>query len=362
MANKNFANPEADSPAVPLVDRLGREMGDLRISVTDRCNLRCLYCLPETEEAANFYRDKSQNVASEPIPYNWKPKSQILTFDEIERVTRVFASLGVTKLRLTGGEPLLRRDFASLLSQLSAIPGIEDIAMTTNGFRFRDYGRQLKEAGLSRISFSLDALDAELFETVTGRPGLQQTLDAIEFAKELDLHPIKVNAVIIRDLNESQILPLIEYAQAAGVILRFIEFMPLDSRRGWMRDLVVSKRELLDRINAGFPIEPILERRPSETATRWRLRDTGAEFGIIAPVTEPFCGACNRIRLTVDGQLRTCLFSLNEFDLKPLIREEASDERLIEGIRERVWWKEKGHNIGAPNYVQPERTMSGIGG
>ena len=351
----------------PLIDRFGRTMRDLRISVTDRCNLRCLYCLPETEAAANFYRERTPNKSgtndNAPIEYRWKPKSEILTFDEVARLAKVFVGLGVNKLRLTGGEPLLRRDFPKLVRMLASIPGVDDLAMTTNGFRFKELGAELQEAGLTRVSFSLDAMDPVIFKLVTGRDGFEETLTAIEHAISLGIRPVKVNAVIIRDLNENQIIPLIEYARRTGIILRFIEFMPLDSKRAWMREMVVTKAELLQTIQDIYPCSPFERSHPSETATRWRLDDGSAEFGIIAPVTEPFCGRCNRLRLTVDGQLRTCLFSLSEFDLKPVLRSAGSTDADIESVlRERVWLKEERHHIGEVDYVQPARSMSRIGG
>ncbi|MEW6160288.1 MAG: GTP 3',8-cyclase MoaA [Verrucomicrobiota bacterium] len=349
-----------------LADSFGRVMRDLRVSVTDRCNFRCLYCLPETEEAANFYRTKfdaarNPNPAA-PIALNWKPKAQILTFEEIERVVRVLVAAGIRKVRLTGGEPLLRKGIESLTARISAIPGIEDLAMTTNGFLFPKLAPALKAAGLQRVSFSLDSLDRANFQKMTGRDGLPGVIEGIRLAKELGMTPVKVNAVMIRGINDHEIEALGEFARANGLSFRFIEFMPLDSGRAWLKELVVPGREILARLQARFELRPVVSTNASETARRWSFADGSGEIGLIAPVSEPFCGHCNRIRLTADGKIRTCLFSLTEHDLKPLLRNGASDEDLLEELRGIVWQKEERHHIGEPDFVQPERSMSCIGG
>ncbi len=367
-----------------LIDSFGRVLGDLRISVTDRCNFRCLYCLPETEEAANFYRSKFDAVRN-PAPAttpatspgstllrSWKPRRELLSFEEIERVTRLFVGLGIRKVRLTGGEPLLRGDLPRLVSRLAAIPGIDDLAMTTNGFHFARHARDLKEAGLRRVSFSLDSLDPENFRRMTGRDGLKEVLAAIALARELGFHPVKVNAVVIRDLNHHEIEALAAFARREDLSFRFIEFMPLDSGRAWLRDLVVPGREILASLQARFDLIPAQPTNPSETARRWRFRagsadaaveDTSnAEIGIIAPVTEPFCGHCNRIRLTADGQIRTCLFSVVEHDLKARLRGGAADPEIVSWLRQVALGKEDRHHIGEEGFEQPERTMSCIGG
>lgn len=353
-------------PADGLADSFGRVMRDLRVSVTDRCNFRCLYCLPETEEAANFYRTTFDALRNPHPPAliarEWKPRSQILTFEEIERVVRLAVELGVRKIRLTGGEPLLRRGLEKLVARIAAISGVADLAMTTNGFLFPKCARALRDAGLKRVSFSLDSLDQANFKKITGRDGLREVLAGIELAREIGLHPVKVNSVVIRQLNDHEIEALAQFAQVHDLSLRFIEFMPLDSGRAWHKELVLPGREILQRLQARFDLRPVPAPNSSETARRWRFADGRGEIGIIAPVSEPFCGHCDRLRLTADGKVRTCLFSLNEFDLKPALRGDANDESLKRQLREIVWHKEERHHIGEPEFVQPERTMSCIGG
>ncbi|HVK59396.1 MAG TPA: GTP 3',8-cyclase MoaA [Candidatus Kapabacteria bacterium] len=349
-----------------LTDSFGRVMRDLRVSLTDRCNFRCVYCLPETEAAANFYRGrfdplKNPNPKRLPLP-PLKPRAEILTFEEIERLVRVAVGLGIEKIRLTGGEPLLRKDVEQLVASISAIPGVKDLALTSNGFLFPQKGEALRKAGLHRISFSMDSLDAANFQKITGRNGLHEVQQAIALARQLGMRPVKVNAVIIRDINDHEIESLAEFAAEQELQFRFIEFMPLDSSRGWMKDLVVSGREILDRLSKRFDLEPVTSANKAETARRWRLRGTQAEIGIIAPVTEPFCGHCNRLRLTADGKIRTCLFSLHEHDLKTPLRTGASDAQIEEQLKAIVLQKEARHHIGEKDFVQPERTMSCIGG
>ncbi len=349
-----------------LSDSYGRVMHDLRISLTDRCNFRCLYCLPETEEAANFYRakaDPNHGSSSQKLRIpDWKPRSQILTFEEIERLVRLFAGLGIDKVRLTGGEPLLRQDAELVVAKIAAVPGVRDLAMTTNGFVFTRKAHALKAAGLKRVSFSLDSLDRRNFQRMTGRDALGEVLASIRLAQEIGFNPVKVNAVVIRDLNDHEIETLAEMAHRDGLSMRFIEFMPLDSTRGWMKEMVVPGREILARLQARFQLVPVPSSNPSETARRWRFADGRGEVGIIAPVTEPFCGHCNRIRLTADGKIRTCLFSITEHDVKSLLRGGVSDADLVERLREIVWQKEPRHHIGEPEFVPPQRTMSCIGG
>jgi len=349
-----------------LVDSHGRTLRDLRISVTDRCNFRCVYCLPETEEAANFYRARFPGAQPAPgrsgLLREWKPRDALLSFEEIERAARIFVDLGIRKLRLTGGEPLLRAGFPLLVERLARIPGVEDLAITTNGFLFPRHAHALRKAGLRRASFSLDSLDQANFQRMTGRSGLQQVLESIRLARDLGFHPIKVNSVIIRDLNDHEIEALADFARREQVTLRYIEFMPLDSGRAWLRDLVVPGREILERLRRRHALHPVIPGNPAETARRWRLDDTDTEIGIIAPVTEPFCGHCNRIRLTADGQVRTCLFSLVEHDLKSLLRTGATEDTIHRWIRRVVRGKEDRHHIGEPGFQQPERSMSCIGG
>lgn len=351
-----------------LRDSHGRVMRDLRVSITDRCNFRCLYCLPETEEAANFYRSRWEGVGKPrsiptAIAYEWKPKSQLLTYEEIERVARVAVGLGVTKLRVTGGEPLLRQGVETLVARLAALPGVEDLAMTTNGFLFGRKAVALRDAGLRRVSFSMDSLDPENFRRMTGRDGLGEVLDGIRMAQEMGFRPVKVNAVVIRGLNDHEVEALAEFARERDLSLRFIEFMPLDSSRAWQSDLVVPGREIVERLRSRYAMVRVDQSgHPSETARRWKFPDGRGEIGVIAPVSEPFCGHCNRLRLTADGKIRTCLFSVVEHDLRPMLRGDATDDDLGRRLIEIVHGKEAGHRIGQPDFVQPARTMSCIGG
>lgn len=354
------------SPAAMLQDSFGRVMGDLRVSLTDRCNFRCLYCLPETEAAANFYQHRfapaGRTFSTEQIQRRWQPRTALLSYEEIERIVRIFVGLGIRKIRLTGGEPLLRRDVELVVERLAGIPGIEDLALTTNGFNFHEKAEALKRAGLSRITFSLDSLDRENFNKITGRDCLDTVLRNIRLARDLGLHPLKVNAVIIRDLNDHELVPLAEFARREGVAMRFIEFMPLDSARAWLKELVVPGAEILTRLRENLDLQPVPGRTAAETARRWRIAGSDAEIGIIAPVTEPFCGHCNRVRLTADGKVRTCLFSLTEPDLKAELRRGAGDAELADWLRRVVWNKEERHHIGEADFQQPERSMSCIGG
>ena len=346
-----------------LIDSQGRILRDLRVSLTDRCNFRCLYCLPETEAAQNFYRGHWAHLPnSAPIVQQWVPKAHILSFEEIERVIRLGIGLGIRKVRLTGGEPLLRHNVEDLVARLAGIPGLTDLAMTTNGSLFPQKGRALRAAGLRRISFSLDSLARDNFRKITGRDGLDEVLNSINLAQELGLHPVKVNAVVIRGLNDHEIEALASFAHERNLSLRFIEFMPLDSARAWLKEMVVPGRDILLRLRARFDLRPVTSDNPSETAQRWAFPDGHGEVGIIAPVSEPFCGHCNRIRLTADGKIRTCLFSVNEHDLRSRLRGSASDEEIADWLKSVVWQKEARHHIGEPEFVPPPRSMSCIGG
>ncbi|MBU6400243.1 MAG: GTP 3',8-cyclase MoaA [Verrucomicrobia bacterium] len=345
-----------------LSDGFGRVMHDLRVSITDRCNFRCVYCLPETEQAANFYRQPLP-AAPAPLPRPaWKPRSEILTLEEIERVVRLAVELGIRKVRVTGGEPLLRQGVETLVARLAAIPDLQDLAMTTNGFAFLQKAEALRAAGLRRVNFSLDSLHHETFKKMTGRDGLDLVLAGIRRARVLGFHPIKINAVVIRGLNDHELESLVAFAQSQALHLRFIEFMPLDAGRAWQRDLVVSAREIRDRLQAQFALQPAGREHPAATATRWRFAHGPGELGLIAPVTEPFCGRCNRLRLTADGRIRTCLFSVTEPDLRPWLRGGATDAAIQERLRQIVRGKEDRHHIGEPDFVPPPRTMSCIGG
>jgi cyclic pyranopterin phosphate synthase len=351
------------TPGDSLIDSHGRTLRDLRVSITDRCNFRCLYCLPETEAAHNFYRGHWAHMPdSTPIVQQWVPRSSLLTFEEIERAVRVAAGLGVQKIRLTGGEPLLRRGVEDLVARIAAVPGIQDLAMTTNGFLFREKAGALRQAGLKRVSFSMDSLDRDNFRKITGRDGLQEVLAAIELARDLGFDPVKVNAVVIRGINDHEIEALAQFARERELSFRFIEFMPLDSARAWLKEMVVSGRELLERIRARFELRPLPSDNPSSTSRRWGFAEGQGEIGIIAPVSEPFCGHCNRIRLTADGKIRTCLFSVAEHDLRSRLRNGHSDEDLRAWFREVAWLKEDRHHIGEPEFVSPPRSMSCIGG
>ena len=346
-----------------LIDSHGRILRDLRVSLTDRCNFRCLYCLPETEAAQNFYRGHWAHLPnSTPILQQWVPKSDLLTFEEIERVVRLAVAWGIQKIRLTGGEPLLRNGVEELVGGIAKIEGITDLAMTTNGFLFPQKAQALRQAGLRRVSFSLDSLDRDNFKKLTGRDGLKTVLASIRLAQELGFSPVKVNAVVIRGLNDHEIEALANFARDRNLSLRFIEFMPLDSARAWQSEMVVPGREVLARAQARFELHPALSVNPSATAKRWTFADGRGELGIIAPVSEPFCGNCNRIRLTADGKVRTCLFSVTEHDLRSLLRNGASDDQLSEWLKGVVWQKEPRHHIGEPDFVAPSRSMSCIGG
>ena len=346
-----------------LVDSHGRVLRDLRVSLTDRCNFRCLYCLPETEAAQNFYRGHWAHLPnSTPIVQQWVPRTHLLSFEEIERIVRVAVQLGIQKIRLTGGEPLLRNDVDHLVARIANIPGIEDLAMTTNGFLFADKAKALRDAGLRRVSFSLDSLDRDNFRKITGRDGLESVLTSIQLAQELGFEPVKVNAVVIRDINLHEIEALADFAREKNLSMRFIEFMPLDSARAWQKEMVVSGAEILQRLRARFDLRPVATDNPSSTSKRWAFNKGRGEIGIIAPVSEPFCGHCNRIRLTADGKVRTCLFSVTEHDLRSQLRTGASDEALADWLRAVVWQKEARHHIGEPDFVAPTRSMSCIGG
>jgi GTP 3',8-cyclase len=327
-----------------LKDKYGRAIRDLRISITDRCNFRCFYCMPK--EAMD-----------------WQPKSEILSYEEIVELTEVLVSLGINRLRVTGGEPMLRRDLESLIERLSSIAGVEDLAMTTNAHFLRGRAHKLKAAGLKRITISLDSLDHERFALLTGRNELTQVLDGIDAACEAGLHPVKVNCVVIRGINDDQAVDFARFARERGVHARFIEFMPLDNGKVWRRDMVVPGDTLRERINEVFPLVPVKSGHDSETARRWRFADgEPGEVGFINPVTQPFCGHCSRIRLTADGQIRTCLFSTVEHNIKSLIRAGAQRDELTAFIRDVIARKEERHHINDPEFVQPLRTMSCIGG
>jgi cyclic pyranopterin phosphate synthase len=329
-----------------LKDSYNRPIRDLRVSLTDRCNFRCFYCLPHGEP---------------PIA----PKEQMLSYEEIEYVCDIFVELGIEKIRLTGGEPMMRRDIETIIEKLSALKakGLQDLALTTNGYFLPDRAQALKDAGLDRITISLDSLKRDTFKQMTGVDVLDRVLAGIEAAKLAGLQPIKINAVIVRGHNEAEVADFAAFAREHNVKMRFIEFMPLDSGHDWSREDVVSGREIYDRINKRFPLIALDVFRGSETSSRYRFADGApGEVGIIAPVTEPFCGACSRIRLTADGQIRTCLFSTVEHSLRDVVRTGASRTEIIEFIESVVVKKEPRHYINDPQFVAPSRSMSFIGG
>ncbi|MGB9181847.1 MAG: GTP 3',8-cyclase MoaA [Pyrinomonadaceae bacterium] len=328
-----------------LKDSYGRAIRDLRVSLTDRCNFRCFYCLPHGEP---------------PIA----PKEQMLTYEEIEYACNIFVSLGIEKIRLTGGEPMMRRDIETIISKLSHLkPRLHDLALTTNGYFLPDRAQQLKDAGLDRITISLDSLKRDVFTKMTGVDVLERVLEGIEAAKRAGLTPVKINAVIVRGYNEEEVADFAAFAREHDVQMRFIEFMPLDSGHDWSREMVVSGKEIFQRIQNRFPLIPLDVKRGSETSMRYRFADESrGEIGIIAPVTEAFCGACSRIRLTADGQIRTCLFSTVEHSLRDVMRGGATRTEIVDYIESVVWKKEPRHYINDPDFRQPARTMSFIGG
>jgi cyclic pyranopterin phosphate synthase len=305
----------------PCADKLGRPIHDLRISVTDRCNFRCPYCMP-----AELYGEN----------YQFLPKSELLSFEEIERLARLFVDLGVEKLRITGGEPLLRHELPRLIEQLAAIPGQRDLALTTNGYLLEEQASVLREAGLERITVSLDSLDEEIFKQMNGRTfGPQRVVAGIEAADRAGIGPVKINCVVQRGVNDHTLVDLARAYRGTGHIVRFIEFMDVGTLNGWDLSQVVTAAEIVERIGAEFPIEPVDRNYRGEVANRYRYRDGSGEIGIIASVSEPFCGDCTRARLTIEGKLVTCLFAAGGTDLRTPLRAGASDDelrKLIEGV------------------------------
>lgn len=338
-------------------DSHDRIIRDLRVSLTDRCNFRCFYCLPNGEP---------------PLAR----KDTILTFEEIVEVCEIFVSLGIEKIRLTGGEPMLRRDIEKLVEKLALLKvqssdskvkseslKLKDLALTTNGFSLVGRAENLKRLGLDRVTLSLDSLKRDNFKKITGVDKFGEVLEAIDAAKHAGLNPVKINAVIIRDCNDEEVVDFAKFAREKDVSMRFIEFMPLDSGHEWKREMVVSGKEIRDKINEVFPLQLKETSRGGETAWKYAFADGApGEIGIIAPVTEMFCHACSRVRLTADGQIRTCLFSATEHNLRDVVRSGASRTEIAEFIKSAVFLKEESHQINSPDFVQPERTMSFIGG
>jgi GTP 3',8-cyclase len=327
----------------PLMDGHGRRIGDVRVSVTDRCNFRCQYCMP-----------------AEGIP--WLEHAAILTFEETQRIVALLASMGVADVRLTGGEPLVRRDFPRLVEMLAGVEGVADLSITTNGYLLERHAAALVAAGAQRFNVSIDSLQADRFYQLTRRDALPQVLRGLELLGTFpQAHPIKVNAVAIRGFTEDEVLPFARFAREHPYEVRFIEFMPLDADHAWTPESVLTGEEIRAIVETEFPLVRE-EREASATANVWRFADGRGRLGFINPVSEPFCGDCNRIRLTAEGQLRTCLFSLRETDLREPLRAGASDDELERIIRDAVWRKELKHRVNEPGFVQPARTMSAIGG
>ena len=327
----------------PLRDSWGREIKSLRVSVTDKCNFRCRYCMPAEG-------------------LEWLDRQEVLTFEEITRLVRVLARMGVEEVRLTGGEPLVRRDLPVLVEMLAGTPGVHDLSLTTNGVLLDRFARPLVEAGLRRLNVSLDSLSHVRFAEITRRDALDRVLAGLEEAeRHPQLRPIKVNCVAVRGFTEEEVPALAELARRKPYVVRFIEFMPLDADQAWRDDDVLTGGEIRALIEEHWPLEEI-PAKPSSTARRFRFADGAGEIGFVNPVSEPFCSTCDRIRLTADGQLRTCLFSRREWDLKTPLREGADDRHLEELLRFAVAHKELKHKINEPGFVKASRSMSQIGG
>jgi len=331
-------------PPAPLIDTFGRIHDNLRLSVTDRCNIRCYYCMPEHD-------------------VTYVPRAEILSFEEMERFVRICLPLGITKLRITGGEPLLRRDLHVLVRKLAAVPGIRDLALTTNGVLLADQAKDLYDAGLRRVNIHLDTLDRERFIRITRRNEIDRVLAGVFRCKELGYHPIKLNVVAVKDLVEPDIVPLARFGREHGIEIRYIEFMPLDAQGLWQRDRVLFAGEIVQMLEREIgPLIPIPDSDPRAPALEYRFADGIGRIGFIASVSRPFCLNCNRIRITADGKLRYCLFALEETDIKGPLRNGADDEQIREIIRRTVWAKWEGHEINTARFVAPPRPMYSMGG
>jgi cyclic pyranopterin phosphate synthase len=326
----------------PLVDSFARRVKDLRISITDRCNFRCSYCMPAEG-------------------MTWLDRSELLTYEEQARVAGVCVDRwGFEAIRVTGGEPLVRAHVPRLFELLAPLG--TDLAITTNGVRLPELAHDLAAAGLRRVNVSLDSLCRETFLALTRRDELDRVLAGVDAALDAGLHPVKVNCVVIRGVNDDEVVDLAAYGRDRGVGMRFIEFMPLDANGDWTMDQVVPAREILDRIDAVFPLERVREARHPEPAERFAYADGVGDVGVIASVTEPFCGDCDRVRITAEGKLRTCLFGLDETDLRAVLRNGGSDDDLAAAIEGAVAQKWAGHSIGQVDFIRPARSMSQIGG
>ncbi len=326
-----------------LVDTFGRVHNNLRISVTDRCNIRCVYCMPES--------------------VTFLPKDSLLSFEEIARVVRVATTMGVDKIRLTGGEPLVRRGLPDLVRMIATTPGITDVGLTTNGILLAPMARDLYDAGLRRINVSLDTMDPYRFRELTRRPGLEQVIEGILAAKAAGFNPVKINAVAIKGVTEEDVVPLGRFARDHALGLRFIEYMPLDAGDRWERDKVLYAAEILERLGRAFgPLTPAPDQDPRAPAVDYDYADGGGRVGLIASVSRPFCMSCNRVRLTAEGKFRNCLFALEETDIRALLRGGASDAEIVRAFRESVTAKWEGHQINTARFIKPERLMHSIGG
>lgn len=329
---------------LPLIDSFGRVHNNLRISVTDRCNIRCFYCMP------------ADNV-------QFMDRKDLLTFEEIERFVLAVVPLGINKLRLTGGEPLVRRDLHRLVERLARIPGIDDIGMTTNGILLAEQAQQLFDAGLRRLNVSLDALSPEKFREITRRDGYEKVLEGIEAAKNVGFESIKINAVAIRGLTEEEVVPFGRFARESGCEVRFIEYMPLDADAAWERDKVLFAEEIQRLLTEGIgPLEPDSNQPAHAPAADYVFADGIGRIGFISSISRPFCESCNRARITADGKFRNCLFSLEETDIRALLRGGAEDAEIREAVRASIAAKWEGHEINTSRFIQPTRAMHSIGG
>jgi cyclic pyranopterin phosphate synthase len=329
---------------LPLVDPYDRVATDLRVSLTDRCNLRCSYCMPP-----------------EGLP--WLPTPEVLTDDEVIRLVRIAVErLGITEVRFTGGEPLLRRGLVSIIAATAQLQPRPEISLTTNGIGLERLAGPLAQVGLDRVNVSLDTLDRETFNRLAHRDRLDDVLLGLTAARVAGLEPVKVNAVLLRGVNDQDAVALLEFAVAGGYELRFIEQMPLDAHHAWKRDAMISAEEILERLSSRFSLTPDSEARGSAPAERWLVDGGPARVGVIGSVTRNFCGACDRTRLTADGQIRNCLFAREESDLRSALRSGMGDDEIVTRWRAAMWAKKPGHGIDDPSFLQPERPMSAIGG